>query len=181
MGWLKRSLKKLKRRITSKHLKRACERKYQDKALAEIEGLTNPEQIIETCLRNFRNDGYKILDKKGKGKLSRFTTIFYRYLYLSRNFYSRDKRFQAATLVHERVHHHQWRGVGRAKFAWRYADPMWRLIYECQAYRVSLIMLKRFRLRSPDKWRKDLSRKMPKSYVLGSLRDPQAAILKAVK
>lgn len=126
-------------RIRSKHVALAKSDKYFKRVLTLIKGTKDPKEIIRRCEREVIRLGMKIEKKSSSSmKWSKMTTTYYSKVKLGSDFDDEPLWAQAVIWAHEMVHVYQWRGMGKGRFAFRYAWRLSRWWIEMQGYRMSV-------------------------------------------
>jgi len=160
-------------RLRGSAIRSANDDRYFSMVLNLICGATTPEEIILRCEDEANRLDMKIMTKASTSlKWSKMTTTFYREIRLSQGYSDKSPWQKAATWCHEMVHVYQWRGMGRTKFASRYAWRTSRWWIEMQAYRMD-IYISKMSLAKTTKIQ-DYIESMPSNlrsgYALGGLR-----------
>ena len=160
-------------RIRNSAVRKAFEDRYVDKVLKLIDGANTPAEVINRCEREAKRLGLRVTTKSSSSlKWSKMTTTFYKEIRLGTNFSKTPDWAQAVTWCHEMVHVYQWRGMGRFKFARRYAWRVSRWWIEMQAYRMTIHMRKKFKIdRSwSERYIEAIPYRLKAGYALGGLR-----------
>ena len=164
MGWT---------RIRSKHVRWAGDDTYYNKVKALLAGADTAEEIIARCEQEARRLGLRVVKKDSSSmKWSKMTTTWYREIRLGSDFDDEPEWARAVIWAHEMVHVYQWRGMGRARFASRYAWRLWRWAIEIQAYRMSVHIRKVLKIRKSwtERYIRDRPYRLKAVYLLGGLR-----------
>ena len=139
-------------KIRSIDVSRASNDKYYNDIACEIQPHNEAIDIIKACQDYAKKLGIKIEEKSSNSlKISKMSTTYYKSIRLGSNFSKKSDIDKAKTWAHELCHSLQWRHEGRVKFGSRYIlSPRWRWVYEVQAYRISVMVLRKLKLNDSD-------------------------------
>ena len=160
-------------RLKNSHIKLALDDNIYRRVHRIIGNTRDPDLLISRCRDHAKQLDISVVTKpKSSLKISKFTTTYYKQIRLASDIDDYTLFSKATLWPHELAHVFQWRVVGRSTFAFRYLRARWRWIFEMQAYRVSIEVMRRLGA-SQSKINKYIANK-PQSlrdgYKLGSIR-----------